>query len=188
MSRTKGSEFQVIRGITQALGTWLSDGFRQIGQILIQPSEKGGYELRHFQDAGRTDLVTHRALEDARTLANIDELGTFRPLKTAPNLRRGWRMTVSDLPSLRCALDSFYPAMLGVLLSHGNGRLSAVCLRETLNRQSGMYSVTKKLIDSEAQRLIAGCCNSGGGCLKTILWRIDPGLPVTSLPHSKFDP
>jgi hypothetical protein len=95
---------------------------------------------------------------------------------------------VSDLSSLRGALDAFYPAMLGILFSHESGELSPVCLRETLKRQSGMYAVTRKLSNTEAQELIASFCESGGGCLKTILWRIDHDEPVTSLPASKFDP
>jgi sirohydrochlorin cobaltochelatase len=49
-----------------------------------------------------------------------------------------------------------------------------------------MYRVTQRLTDAEAQALIARSCCSDGGCLKTILWRISPELPVNSLPVEKF--
>ena len=39
----------------------------------------------------------------------------------------------------------------------------------------------------QAQEMIGGFCTSRGGCLKTILWPLAPGLPVTSLPPEKFD-
>ena len=178
----------MTRDITQALARWLAAGFNQIGEISIEAVDNGGYELRHFHDRDRQHLEMHRAVEDARALANIDDAGRFRPLKSAPTLRHGWRLIVANLESLHRALDFFYPAMLGVLLSHESGELEPVPLRETLQRQSGMYAVTKKITDPEAQQLIASFCDSRGGCLKTILWRIAPDVPVTSLPQSKFDP
>jgi sirohydrochlorin cobaltochelatase len=77
--------------------------------------------------------------------------------------------------------------MLGALASDERGLLGAVDLRETLGRQSGMYAVTKKITDAQAQAMIGEVCTSAGGCLKTILWRISPDVPVESLPPEKFD-
>ena len=86
-------------------------------------------------------------------------------------------MTVADLADLRRALDYFYPAMLGVWLSHERGELRAVPLRETLDRQTGMYRVTQKITDDQAQEMIGGFCRTDGGCLKRILWPIAPERP-----------
>lgn len=175
-----------MRDLTRALAGWLAAGCEQLGEVRIQTTG-AGFELRHWADEGREDLTPHLAPEAARILANTDAAGSFRPLKTAPNLRRGWRLTLRDLPELRRALEYFYPAMLGVRLSYERGTLPPVPLRETLARQSGMYAVTRKLTDAQAQALIGDQCRSDGGCLKTILWRISAETPVTSLPAKKFD-
>ncbi len=68
------------------------------GQILIQKTATGGFVLSHRDDEGRNDLQTFRSTEDAIDIAKYDDAGNYRPLKTAPNLRRGWRLeiTISD--------------------------------------------------------------------------------------------
>ncbi len=174
------------RNLTAELAHWLAIGFHQIGQVRIQ-RPNAGYLLCHYEDLGRTDLEAYFRIEDARLLATNDDAGEFRPLKTAPNLRHGWSLSVPDVAALRGALDYFYPAMLGTLLSHRRRVLSPVHLRDTLGRQSGMYAVTRKVTDTQAQKAIAELCNSHSGCLKTILWRISPEVPVQSLPATKFD-
>jgi sirohydrochlorin cobaltochelatase len=171
------------RDLTGALAEWLAGGARQMGEVLIARIDSR-YDLRHAADAGRGDLP----LADPREVALANEAGEYRPLKTAPDLRRGWRFAAHTLAEVRHALDLLYPAMLGVLLDFHRGQLAAVPLRETLARQSGMYAVTKKLTDAQAQTLIHNVCRSDGGCLKSILWRISESVPVTSLPAAKFDP
>ncbi len=127
-------------------------------------------------------------MEDARQLAIYDDAGAYRPLKTAPNLRHGWQLTLSDVASLRRALDLFYPAAVGVFADWQEGTLDVLPLRETLGRQSGMYAITRKITDDQTQSTVGGFCRTDGGCLKTILWKISPDLPVDSLPPEKFDP
>ena len=160
-----------------ALADWLVRGGESIGQIAVAHVHEG-WELRHVEDAGRTDLALHENAEAARHLANLDAAGNFRPLKTAPNLVRGWRLVLPDAAAVRVALDYFYPAMTGVWLSHTRGELVPVVLRDTLGRQTGMYRVTQKLTDAEAHGLIGGVC---AGCLKHRLWEIaapNPAPPV----------
>lgn len=171
--------------VDQALEAWLAEGRTRIGELSL----RGRFELCHWLDAGHDDLPRFDGLAAADALARFDRAGNFRPLRSAPNLRRGWRLVLrDDLRELRAALDVFYPAMLGTLLSQGRGELEAVPLRETLNRQSGMYAVTKRITNDAANGLVGRFCRSDGGCLKTILWPIEPGVPITSLPASKFDP
>jgi sirohydrochlorin cobaltochelatase len=178
----------VSRNLAASLASWLeSSPICNIGEILIR-RDGDGFELRHREDAERNDLELYRDPEDARRLALYDAAGAYRPLKTAPNLRRGWRLIGLDLAGVRRALDYFYPAMLGVLRDWENGALAATPLRETLARQSGMYAITRKISDDQANALIGSVCNSESGCLKTILWPIAPEVPVTSLPAEKFRP
>jgi sirohydrochlorin cobaltochelatase len=157
-----------MRDLTAILNDWLLSGAGQIGQVLIR-SVALGWELRNVADAESTDLTPYDTPEAARHIANLDEAGAFRPLKTAPNLIRGWRLVLPDARSIRYALDYLYPAMTGVWLSHLNGTLQSVTLRETLERQTGMYRVTQKISDADARTTIDRFC---AGCLKQRLWEI----------------
>lgn len=175
----------MMANLTRALTEWIAGGGREIGEIHVE-SATVGFVLSHRDDVHRTDVIAFSGAEEARDLAHYDEHGKFRPLKTAPNLRHGWKLHLADVGELRRALDYFYPAMLGAWFSQRRGRLTAVPLRDTLDRQTGMYAVTKKITDAQAQTMIGGFCCSNGGCLKHILWTIAPGVPVTSLPAEKF--
>ena len=172
------------RDVEKALADWLARGGERIGQIALARVPEG-WELRHAEDAGRTDLAPHTRPEAARHLANLDAAENFRPLKTAPTLVRGWRLVLADVAAVRRALDYFYPAMTGVWLSHTRGELLPVVLRATLGRQTGMYRVTQKLTDAQARALIDSFC---AGCLKHRLWEIaapnptSPAFPAGSLP------
>jgi len=177
----------MMEDITNALADWMAGGGREMGELHIEPVA-GGFVLYHLDDAERGDFVEYVGVEAARELAHFDVVGKFRPLKTAPNLRRGWKLRLTSLAELRAALDYFYPAMLGIWLGHQRGRLTSVPLRDTLARQTGMYAVTRKITDEQAQTMIAGFCRTDGGCLKRILWKIAPEVPVTSLPAEKFLP
>ncbi|MEP6671736.1 MAG: DR2241 family protein [Chthoniobacter sp.] len=174
-----------MQNLTQTLADWIAGGGREMGELHVEPLENG-FILHHADDALLCEVVCLQGAEAARELAHYDDAGQFRPLKTAPNLRHGWRLHLADLTELRRALDYFYPAMLGVWLGLQRGRLVTVPLRETLARQTGMYAVTKKITDAQAQTMIGGFCRSDGGCVKRILWTIAPGVPITSLPVEKF--
>jgi sirohydrochlorin cobaltochelatase len=174
-----------MRDTTAEFEAWLKAGGRRVGQVLVS-AESGGWELRNEADAGREDLETFSNWVEARGIANVDDNGDYRPLKTAPTLRRGWRLVLPDAHSVRLAIDHLYPAMIGLWVAQRHGELAAVDLRETLGRQTGMYRITQKLTDEQAQRLIARQCRSNGGCLKTILWRIGAGVTVPLLPADKF--
>ena len=88
------------------------------------------------------------------------------------------------------ALDYFYPGRMAVFAAWKNDKLQTTPLRETLDRQSGMYRVAAKISDSQADDLVADFCRSNGGCLRTILWKRDARETVasTKLPTEKFDP
>ncbi len=64
-------------------------------------------------------------------------------------------------------------------------KLEVTSLRETLGRQSGMYRVTQKLSDDQAQSLIGSFCCSNKGCLRKVLWKLDADNEVKTLPEEK---
>ncbi len=164
------------------LASCLEQGRHHIGQILLGSD----FTLRHADDECLDDLVVHTAPSDARVIARYDPEGNFRPLKTAPNLKRGWLLEAGSLEGMELALEFFYPAALGMWLSQLRGKLHPTALRETLDRQTGMYRITQLLRDDQASELVGRCCTSEGGCLRTILWDLSPGHPITSLPASKL--
>jgi sirohydrochlorin cobaltochelatase len=159
------------------------------GQILARKTGDS-FVLFHRNDEGRDDLQTYRNAEDAIEIAKYDDVGNYRPLKTAPNLRHGWRLTLKTLEELKRALDYFYPGRLAVLAAWKSGQLRTTSLREILERQSGMYRVAAKISDEQIDDLVGDFCRSDGGCLRTILWKRDQrsAIASTKLPREKFDP
>src|SRR3954467_13660282 len=94
--------------LTELLSRLLEGGTLRAGQLEIGRAGEA-FELRHVDDAGRADLEHFSRYEDARQLALYDDTGAFRPLKTAPNLRRGWLLHLETLSEVHLALDYFYP-------------------------------------------------------------------------------
>jgi sirohydrochlorin cobaltochelatase len=160
------------------------------GQILIQKITTGRFVLSHRGEETLDELEMFRSAEDAIEIAKYDDAGNYRPLKTAPNLRHGWRLELETLEELRRTLDYFYPGRLAVFAAWRNDELQTTPLRGTLDRQSGMYRVAAKISDVQVDDLVANFCRSDGGCLRTILWKRDRDgvIASTKLPKEKFDP
>lgn len=173
-----------------ALGDWLAAGLRCIGQIAIECRNDGSFTLAHRDDMARSDLTSDCRPEEAAELARFDDAGNYRPLKTAPNLRHGWRLTLENLVELRTALDLFYPGRLAAFFAFEKHELVATPFRKTLGRQTGMYRIAAQIDDPAADELIGNFCRSDGGCLRSILWRRDDtgAAASTRLPTEKFDP
>jgi len=160
------------------------------GQLLVRRITTGGFVVSHRDDSSLDELQMYRDTEDAIEIAKYDDAGNYRPLKTAPNLRHGWRLELVTAEELRRALDHFYPGRLAVFIAWKSGHLKTTPLRETLERQSGMYRVAAKISDPQINDLAADFCRSDGGCLRTILWKRDRNevIASTKLPKEKFDP
>src|SRR3989440_783190 len=148
--------------VSQALAAILSDKSR-FGQLYIQRTNAGGFAICHRDDEQKPDLKVFRKPDDAIEVARYDDAGRYRALKTAPNLRHGWRLEVVDLQELRCALDYFYPGRLATIAAWKKNRLSTTPLRETLDRQSGMYRVAAKISDEQIDEVVANVCRSDSG-------------------------
>jgi sirohydrochlorin cobaltochelatase len=172
--------------IERALESWCAAGRRCLGQILIEKSAENSFRLCHRDDAGRNDLIAGR---DAAAIAKFDDAGNYRPLKTAPNLRHGWRLELTNVRELRLALELFYPGRLVSFYAFERNHLRTTPLRQTLERQSGMYRVAATISDAQIDDLVANFCRSEDGCLRTILWKRDASgaIASTKLPGQKFN-
>src|SRR5437867_955314 len=159
-----------------------------VGQIVVRKSG-GGFVLSHRDDETVDHLQVFRSAEDAIEIAKYDDAGNYRPLKTAPNLRHGWRLELDTLEELKPALDYFYPGRLAVFAAWEKQQVQTTSLRDTLARQSGMYRVAARISDSQIDNVVADFCRSDGGCLRTILWKRDDtgAIASTKLPEQKFD-
>jgi sirohydrochlorin cobaltochelatase len=178
--------------VEQVLRSCLASGLCNIGQVFVGKLTMGGFVLRNRDDWNRENLVIYRHPSDAASIARFDDQGKYRSLKTAPNLRHGWRLELADPSSLGLALDLFYPGRLAMLVAEQRKALTKTSLRETLARQSGLYRVAARLTDAQAEALVGSFCRSLGGspgCLRTILWKRDAtGAPASEqLPFGKYD-
>ena len=186
--------------LEQLLEAELAAGSLVIGEVAIARRDDDGFELAHRSDevpspsaSGRTQrdgpAVTFSS-EEALEMARFDDTGNYRPLRTAPNLRHGWKIVVANLPELIEVIDTIYPARLAAWRAWKSGQLTTTPLRETLNRQSGMYRAAAKISDEQIDELVGDFCRSNGGCLRTILWRRNQRGEIASakLPPEKFDP
>ncbi|MEO5755190.1 MAG: DR2241 family protein [Chthoniobacterales bacterium] len=176
--------------VERVLGEWLASGAGGIGQVLIV-RKPDGFALCHREDEATATLEIFSSPNDAQEIARLDDAQQYRPLKTAPNLRHGWRLAVKNLADLRRALDGLYPGRLEALAAWEANRLATTALRATLNRQTGMYRAAAKISDGEADTLVGRICRSQGGepgCLRTILWSRDESKarPSLRLPLDKF--
>jgi sirohydrochlorin cobaltochelatase len=170
------------------LDSLVAEKISRIGQLEIVSSEEG-FVLCHRDDVGRIDLRNYE-IDDALEVAKFDDARSYRPLKTAPTLRHGWKIFARDLLQVEKVIDAIYPGRLAVLHAFKSGQLTTTSLRETLNRQSGMYRVAAKISDEQIDGLVGNFCRSNGGCLRTILWKRDTTgeIPSLKLPSEKFDP
>jgi sirohydrochlorin cobaltochelatase len=162
-----------------------------LGQLSVRKTPStGGFVLTHRDDELLEQLQTFRGEQEAIEIAKYDDAGNYRPLKTAPNMRHGWRLYLATIEELRRALDYFYPSRLAVFAAWKSDNLQTTSLRDTLERQSGMYRVAARISDQQINDVVAHFCRSNGGCLRTILWTRDRtgAVASTKLPKEKFDP
>jgi hypothetical protein len=142
-----------------------------VAQVLIR-REGEGYQLRHVDDRDfAMESLKRIPLNEARTLAQFTAAGAFRPLKSAPNLRRGWRMVLSDDAELEGALSRLYPGAVADWFATRAAKPPVTNFREFVNRQSGMYRITAKLTDEQAAQVIKKVCATES-CLKRRLWSV----------------
>jgi sirohydrochlorin cobaltochelatase len=171
-------------------GSWpIARGAFVIGQIQVAPQPEDGWLLHHIND--HPDNPAQATLfrpTDARTLSLCDDQGVYRKLKSAPNLRCGWKLCLASRHELHEALNFFYPGALGFLQHWQTQSLRPVHLRETLERQTGMFRWANQITDCQAQAMIARECDLQTKCLRRITWRLSAQQPLAQLTSAKLSP
>lgn len=155
------------------IASLLADGAFRVGEIHVTP----GFALSHREDAGKDGLEVSTDPWKALEIARYDDGGRYRALKTAANLRRGWRLQLADSREVLASLDFFYPAAIGMMVAHLAGTLAATSLPVTLERQSGMYAVVRKLTGEQAAGVVSQLCCGVVPCLRRKIWSLTSGGP-----------
>ena len=166
-----------------ALVAWVEGGGasgRRFLQVQLRRTGPERFEIRHASDLdrplGSLDPVTSDPYV-AREIAQTTETGEHRPLKTAPNLRRGWALTDLDPRTLWIALDYLYPACARHWHAGEEQALRVTHWREVAARQSGIYSSVKLLADDAVRNTVRACCGNTV-CLRQVAWEIDETNPL----------
>lgn len=141
-----------------------------VGQVRlsVHPS---ACELRHVADADKPEsdlrLLT---IHELRELAQFTAEGQFRPLKSAPTLKTGWRAVASTAADLDLALGHLYPGALADWFAMRSPEPPVTGYREFINRQTGMYRIAQTLSDSRAAAVTRAMCHPRH-CLKQRAWQ-----------------
>jgi hypothetical protein len=144
----------------------------ELAQVRVR-RDTNGWELRHVDDASLdTTSLQAVSIADLRTVAQHTASGAFRPLKSAPDLKRGWTARASSPEELNEALDRLYPGAVADWFAARAGTPPVTHYREFTARQTGMYRVTTMLDDAQAAAMIRAACDRRF-CLKRRLWSVE---------------
>ena len=142
-------------------------------EVLLRRMENG-FEARHAADRNVNPLRMV-SLSELRHIAQFTERKAFRPLKSAPNLQRGWQFLARNSSELGDALRELYPGAVADWFAAQQPEPPITHYRGFTARQTGMYRITTMLNDEEAAHVIRACCHRQF-CLKQRLWTVE-GLP-----------
>jgi 4Fe-4S binding protein/cobalt chelatase family protein len=169
----------VVAASRRAFAAWVDEELagRVFGQVLIRHVPSGGYHLCHEDDARAADLELYDDPRTAREIAKLTGGDEYRPLKSSPNLRRGWELRAGDACGLVTAMNYLYPAGVVHWYLYREGRLEITDYRENAARQSGIYKRIQRLSDEGVQDAARACCEDDV-CLKKTLWNVDAATPL----------
>ena len=166
----------------------LADGIvSEWGQLQVTATVGDGgerrYHVRHVDDTRKAaDALTgHEDPRAARDIAKHDDRGRYRPLKSAPTLRTGWRFGGLSATELVETVETFYPAAVTNWHREREGDLDVTHWHETVERQTGIYGVVKTWDRGEGYdhvNWVAEACCADSQCLKRREWQYDDETPL----------
>jgi hypothetical protein len=174
----------------QALLMWVREAGavgREFLQAHLRALGGGGYSVRHVDDRAVPAEQLERITDPfrARVVAQTTAEGAHRPLKTAPDLRRGWLFEPLDERGLWTVLDYLYPACVGHWHAGREGSLRVTHWSDTAARQSGMYSAVRLLSPEAVRNTVVACCGDSV-CLRRVAWGLGEDAPEP-LPSELLD-
>jgi hypothetical protein len=160
----------------EALVRWVAEGGaggRFFLEAHLLATGPGSYRVRHRADVKRpaASLKCSQDPYRARDIARSTAHGDHRPLRTSPNLRRGWSLDDLDARGLWIALEYLYPACAVNWHAERTGTLAITPWAETAGRQSGIYSAVRLLPEAAVRDAVTACCGDAV-CLRKVRWPI----------------
>ena len=143
------------------------------GEVLLRQTQDG-FEARNVADR-EVNPLRNVSLAELHGIAQFTERKAFRPLKSAPNLPRGWQFLARNHTELDDALRHLYPGAVADWFAARQPDPPVTHYREFTARQSGMYRITSMLDDEQVGQVARACCHRRF-CLKQRLWTVE-GLP-----------
>lgn len=134
-----------------------------------------GFELRHVDDsAAPASALRTVSCGDLRQLAVSTASGEYRPLKSAPNLVRGWRHDAASPRQLADALHLLYPATLPDWWAAETGAAKPANFTEVAGKQLGRSKILREFEGPSLAAAVAIACGPAA-CAKCRRWN-GPGL------------
>lgn len=143
----------------------------RLAEVVIR-RRSPGFLLCHHEDVGTSEehLVV-LAPEALREWSQTNRVGAFRPNRTSPGLRRGWKSEPTTEGELETALEGLYPGAVADWYAVQSGTATVTSFREFVERQTGMYRRVSELEDPQAVRIVQAACETGS-CLRQRLWTV----------------
>lgn len=166
--------------LSPALTAWISRVTPEFvwAEVWARRTETG-IELRHQTDAAEpAERLQTLSPSDLLVWSQTDARGAFRPNRTAPGLRPGWRVTTRDATTLETALEGLYPGAVADWYAVATGAARPAPFREFTGRQTGMYRGIGRLDDAAAASVVRAGCDAVF-CLRCRVWPA-PGLEADS--------
>jgi hypothetical protein len=143
-------------------------------QVMVRVEDRAVHELRHVDDDGvapehLTEIATASALGG---FARRRDDGEHRPLRTAADLPRGWRLRASCIRDLIEALVEVYGSALIHWHLGETGELSGTSFREATAGQTGIYATLTQVETIEVETGTRSVCDTLP-CLRTRLWGVE---------------
>lgn len=155
-------------------------------QVAVSAEPAGKFRLVHVEDQEQREGLRAVRLEELRGLASENAAGAFRPLRSSPDLRRGWELHTGGLAELERALDLIYPNSVSDWMAARQSDSPVTHYREFTARQTGMYRITQLLTDQQAAAIARAVCHPRF-CLKKRLWSV-PGAGADTVPPKALLP
>ena len=145
----------------------------ELMQVMISGEDRAVYELRHVNDEGvdpkhLTEIATASALG---SFTRRSDDGRQRPLRTAADLPRGWRLCAARVRDVVEALVEVYGSALVHWHLGEAGELSGVSFREATAGQTGIYAALTQVGTKGVEAGTRRVCD-GLPCLRTRLWGV----------------
>ncbi|MEQ1841828.1 MAG: DR2241 family protein [Verrucomicrobiales bacterium] len=167
--------------LAEELESYLPPGATlRFGQLQLSRTPEGSFVACHADDRTMLqELEEIDSISGLRDLAKGDVSGEFRPLKTAPTLRSGWKTESSSAKDFLKRLDAIYPGVFATWVAYDRNEHGPTSLRRTLDRQTGMYRFAGTITDQMANRIMRELCSPG--CLRKIAWPLNDQCIVSKI-------